>query len=97
MISEVLAGESLAVIELVVNAEEFFHLVQKLEGLYRLLTRREVVQELSGQINNWLNMKPVDNKSYQEDIKALWKTLEIMEHLEFLFKKNDEKAGDKAA
>lgn len=28
------------------NTEEFFHLVQKLKGLYGLLTSREIVQEL---------------------------------------------------
>ena len=71
--------------------------ISQLDPMLKLEISREVVQELSGQINHWLNMKPVDNKSYQEDIKALWKTLEIMEHLEFLFKKNDEKAEDKAA
>ena len=71
--------------------------ISQLDPMLKLEISREVVQELSGQINHWLKMKPVDNKSYQEDIRALWKTLEIMEHLEFLFKKDDVKAEDNAA
>ena len=71
--------------------------ISQLDPMLKLEIGREVVQELSGQINHWLNKKPVECKDYQEDIKALWKTLQIMEHCEFLFKKDDEKAEDNAA
>ena len=71
--------------------------ISQLDPMLKLEIAREVVQELSGQNNHWLNMKPVDDKSYQEVTKALWKTLEVMKHCEFLFKKDDEKAEDNAA
>jgi len=47
-IGQVLASESLALIKLVVNTEEFFHLAQKLKSLYGLLGIREIVQKLHG-------------------------------------------------
>ena len=71
--------------------------ISQLDPMLKLEIGREVVQELSGQINHWLNKKPVECKGYQDDVKALWKTLEIMEQCEFIFKKDEEQAEDNAA
>ena len=71
--------------------------ISQLDPMLKLEISREVVQQLSRQVNNWLSLKPVECKGYQDDVKALWKTLEIMEQCEFLFKEEDEKAEDNAA
>ena len=73
--------------------------ISQLDPMLKLEIGREVVQELSRQVKPLVVFKkPVDNaKVIKNDVKALWKTLEIMEQCEFLFKKEDEKAEDNAA
>ena len=47
--------------------------ISQLDPMLKLEISREVVQELSGQINHWLNMKPVDNKATKRILRLYGK------------------------
>ena len=70
--------------------------ISQMDPMLKLEIAREVVRDLSGQINHWLVAKPVEQKILQERMQSLWATLEVMEHLEYLFKNDESDISDKA-
>ena len=71
--------------------------ISEMNLMLKLEVAREVVRDLSTQINHWLVAKPLEKKELQDRMQSLWSTLEVMEHCEFLFREDDEKAEDNAA
>jgi hypothetical protein len=65
--------------------------------IIKLDIAREVVRDLSGQINHWLVANPVAQTVLQERMQSLWTTLEVMEHCEYLFKEDENQSGDQGA
>ena len=71
--------------------------ISEMNPMLKLEIAREVVRDLSGQINHWLVANPVEQKVLQERMQSLWTTLEVMEHCEYLFKEDENKSGDQGA
>ena len=71
--------------------------ISEMNPMLKLEIAREVVRDLSGQINHWLVANPVEQKVLQERMQSLWTTLEVMEHCEYLFKEDENKSGDRSA
>ena len=71
--------------------------ISEMDLMLKLEVAREVVRDLSTQINHWLVAKPLEKKELQERMQSLWSTLEVMEHCEFLFKEDENKSGDRGA
>ena len=71
--------------------------ISEMNPMLKLEIAREVVRDLSGQINHWLVANPVEQKVLQERMQSLWTTLEVMEHCEYLFKEDENKSGDRGA
>ena len=71
--------------------------ISEMNPMLKLEIAREVVRDLSGQINHWLVANPVEQKVLQERMQSLWTTLEVMEHCEYLFKEDENKSGNQGA
>jgi len=71
--------------------------ISEMNLMLKLEVAREVVRDLSTQINHWLVAKPLEKKELQERMQSLWSTLEVMEHCEFLFKEDENKSGNQGA
>ena len=71
--------------------------ISEMNPMLKLEIAREVVRDLSGQINHWLVANPVEQKVLQERMQSLWTTLEVMEHCEYLFKEDENQSGDQGA
>ena len=71
--------------------------LSQLDPMIKLEIAREVVQKLSGQFNHWINMQPVERKDHQDDVRSLWRTLELMQTCEFLFEEDAGKTEANAA
>ena len=71
--------------------------ISQMDPMLKLEIAREVVRDLSGQINHWLVANPVEQKVLQERMQSLWTTLEVMEHCEYLFKEDENQSGDQVA
>ena len=71
--------------------------ISEMNPMLKLEIAREVVRDLSGQINHWLVANPVEQKVLQERMQSLWTTLEVMEHCEYLFKEDENQSGDQVA
>jgi len=71
--------------------------ISEMNPMLKLEIAREVVRDLSGQINHWLVANPLEQKVLQERMQSLWTTLEVMEHCEYLFKEDENQSGDQGA
>jgi len=71
--------------------------ISEMNLMLKLEVAREVVRDLSTQINHWLVASPVEKKVLQDRMQSLWTTLEVMEHCEHLFKEDENQSGDQGA
>ena len=71
--------------------------ISEMNPMLKLEIAREVVRDLSGQINHWLVANPLEQKVLQERMQSLWTTLEVMEHCEYLFKEDENQSGDQGS